>query len=129
MYTVLISNRDDHLRNHGFLRPGDGGWRLSPAYDLNPTPAQAGGRFLATAIVAGDSRASLALAFETARYYGITPPRAREIAAEIAAVVSGWRDEASRFGLRRGEQDQMASAFEHPELQTAAFSKNTSAQK
>ena len=119
VFTVLISNRDDHLRNHGFLRPGDGGWRLSPAYDLNPTPAHAGGRFLATAIVAGDTRASLELAFETARYYGITPSAAREIVAEVAAVVSGWRDEASQFGLRRSEEELMASAFEHEEFDRA----------
>ena len=119
VFTVLISNRDDHLRNHGFLRPGDRGWRLSPAYDLNPTPGHAGGRFLATAIVAGDTRASLELAFETARYYGITPSAAREIAAEVAAVVRGWRDEASRFGLRRSEQELMASAFEHEEFDRA----------
>lgn len=119
VFTVLISNRDDHLRNHGFLRLGSGGWRLSPAYDLNPTPAQAGGRFLATAIVAGDARASLALAFKTARYYGITLPAAREIAADVAAVVAGWRAEASALGLRRREQDAVASAFEHPERELA----------
>lgn len=120
VFTVLISNRDDHLRNHGFLRPGDGGWRLSPAYDLNPTPAYAGGRFLATAIVAGDSRATLALAFETAGYYGIAPSTAREIAAEVAAAVTDWRNEAARFGFGRREQDQMASAFEHSELEQAS---------
>ncbi len=50
VFTVLISNRDDHLRNHGFLRRGAGGWRLSPAYDLNPVPADLGGRNLTTPI-------------------------------------------------------------------------------
>ena len=119
VFTVLISNRDDHLRNHGFLRPEDGGWRLSPAYDLNPTPAPAGGRILTTAITGSDTRASLELAFETCRYYGVALQRAREIAAEVAAVVRCWRDEAARFGLRRREQDLMASAFEHAELERA----------
>ena len=36
-YGRLISNTDDHLRNHGFLR-SRAGWRLSPAFDINPTP-------------------------------------------------------------------------------------------
>ena len=88
VFTVLISNRDDHLRNHGFLRPGDRGWRLSPAYDLNPTPAHAGGRFLATAIVAGDTRASLELAF-----------RDRSLLRDYAS-----RSPRNRRGSRRGGQ-------------------------
>jgi serine/threonine-protein kinase HipA len=120
VFTVLISNRDDHLRNHGFLRLGDGGWRLSPAYDLNPTPAEFGGRMLTTAIVEGDPSASLELAFETAAYYGIRPPRAREIASEVVAVIGRWRDEANGRGIPRREQGLMASAFEHAELERAA---------
>ena len=119
VFTVLISNRDDHLRNHGFLRFGDGGWRLSPAYDLNPTPAEFGGRTLVTAIDGTDRRASLDLALETAPYYRLSPGTARGIAAEVAAVVSGWRDEASRLGLGRRALDLMASAFEHADLELA----------
>jgi len=38
VFNILISNTDDHLRNHGFLYAGQEGWRLSPAYDLNPQP-------------------------------------------------------------------------------------------
>ncbi len=120
VFTVLISNHDDHLRNHGFVRLGDGGWRLSPAYDLNPTPAEFGGRTLTTAIVEGDPGATCDLAFETAPYYGVSPSRAREIAGKAAAAVSRWRDEARRVGIGRPEQGLMASAFEHPERQRLA---------
>lgn len=120
VFTVLTSNRDDHLRNHGFLRLGDGGWHLSPAYDLNPTPAESGGRVLATAIRADDFRASLELAFETASYFGLTLSDAREMAAEVAAVVSNWREEASRCGVAHREHALMASAFEHGELELAS---------
>ena len=119
VFTVLISNHDDHLRNHGFLRPGDGGWRLSPAYDLNPTPVEFGGRTLTTAIVEGDPSASLELAFETAAYYGIRPPRARKIASEVATAIGRWREEAHRHGIPKREQELMASAFEHNELERA----------
>lgn len=119
VFTVLISNSDDHLRNHGFLR-APGGWRLSPAYDLNPTPADAGGRYLTTAIRAGDPRASLDAALEMAGYYGLDRRRAREIAGEVAAAAVGWREEAARFGVSRREQERLASAFEHAESREAA---------
>lgn len=124
VFTVLVSNHDDHLRNHGFLR-APGGWRLSPAYDLNPTPAEAGGRFLTTAIVGADARASLELAFGTAEYYGLGPRRAREVAAEAASAVGRWREEAARFDLSRREQDRLASAFEHGERERAAAARVT----
>ncbi len=119
VFTVLISNHDDHLRNHGFLR-APGGWRLSPAYDLNPTPADADGRYLTTAIRAGDPRAALGTALETAGYYGLDGRRAREIAGEVAAAVGGWREEAARFGVPRRERERLASAFEHGERREAA---------
>lgn len=119
VFTVLVSNHDDHLRNHGFLRVGDGGWRLAPAYDLNPTPAEEGGRFLTTAIVAEDPRASLEAAFATARYYGLGTSAARGVLANVGASVGRWREEARRVGVGRAEVDRMASAFEHPELERA----------
>ena len=49
VFNVLISNTDDHLRNHGFLHVPGRGWTLSPAYDLNPTPTDLKPRVLATA--------------------------------------------------------------------------------
>jgi serine/threonine-protein kinase HipA len=39
IFNVAVGNRDDHLRNHGFIREL-AGWRLSPAYDMNPNPAK-----------------------------------------------------------------------------------------
>ncbi|MXW70980.1 MAG: type II toxin-antitoxin system HipA family toxin [Acidobacteria bacterium] len=119
VFTVLVSNHDDHLRNHGFLRLGDGGWRLAPAYDLNPTPAEEGGRFLTTGVVAEDPRASLEPTLGTARYYGLGPAAARGVLAEVSASVDRWRAEARRFGAGRAEVDRMASAFEHPERDRA----------
>lgn len=112
VFGVLISNHDDHLRNHGFLRHGTGGWRLAPVYDLNPTPADMGGETLTTAIVTGDHRASLDLAFETASYYGLDHEDAHTIVAKAKEAVRGWRAEATRQGIGRREQDRMASAFE-----------------
>ena len=84
---LQLSNTDDHLRNHAFLYEGQGGWRLSPAYDLNPVPVDIKPRVLVTAITEDDNTASLALAFEVAGYFEIAETRARAIAAEVAAVV------------------------------------------
>jgi serine/threonine-protein kinase HipA len=116
---VLISNTDDHLRNHGFLYKGPGGWHLSPAYDMNPVPVDVKPRLLSTAIDLDDPSASIDLALANAEYFGLKDKDARNIAAGIAAVVSGWRKVAESIGLNRTEVDRMASAFEHDDLKKA----------
>ena len=72
VFSILISNTDDHLRNHGFLWAGSAGWRLSPAYDLNPVPVDIKPRVLSTAIDLGDCTASLKLAYDVASYFELT---------------------------------------------------------
>ena len=116
VFSILISNTDDHLRNHGFLYTGSDGWRLSPAYDLNPVPTDIKPRILTTAINEDDSTASLALAKDVARYFELDTAKAREIAAHVGKAVSKWRDEAAWHGIGKSEIDRMASAFEHADL-------------
>jgi serine/threonine-protein kinase HipA len=116
VFNILISNTDDHLRNHGFLYAGQEGWRLSPAYDLNPVPTDIKPRILATAINEDDNTASLALAMEVAAYFELDAGKAREIAKQVGTAVSKWRDEAARHGLTKNEIERMASAFEHEDL-------------
>jgi serine/threonine-protein kinase HipA len=119
VFNILISNTDDHLRNHGFLYAGQEGWRLSPAYDLNPVPVDIKPRILTTAINEEDSTASLALAMEVAEYFELDEATARKIAAEVGKAVSKWRDEAARHGVGKAEIDRMASAFDHEDLKLA----------
>jgi len=119
VFNILISNTDDHLRNHGFLYQGREGWRLSPAYDLNPMPVDIKPRILATAINEEDATASLALAMEVAEYFELDALKAKTIAREVGKSVSKWRDEAARHGLKKAEIDRMASAFEHEDLAQA----------
>lgn len=115
--TVLVSNVDDHLRNHGFLYVGAQGWRLSPAYDINPMNPDDGARVLSTALVDSEDRsASIELAFEAAPHFGIAADEATGIAQQVAAAVSGWRDVARRLGATAKECDRMQDAFEHPDL-------------
>lgn len=76
-FNILISNTDDHLRNHGFLYAGAGGWRLSPAYDLNPVPVDVKPRVLTTAINEDDPTASLPVALGVAGYFELDDARAQ----------------------------------------------------
>lgn len=118
VFTILISNTDDHLRNHGFLLSGHG-WRLSPAYDLNPVPVDLKPRVLATTIDLEDPAASLHLALDVAPYFELSPTAASEIAAEVGRAVRSWREQAASFGLTKPQIERMASAFEHDDLRTA----------
>jgi serine/threonine-protein kinase HipA len=118
-FNILASNFDDHLRNHAVLYDG-AGWRLTPAYDLNPVPAHIKSRDLTTPInIDGDPSASLELAVEAAPEFLLKEDEARAIAAEIARVTATWRDVAGQFDLRGDEINRMATAFEHEELERA----------
>jgi len=117
-FHVLVSNTDDHLRNHGFLRD-ERGWRLGPAYDLNPVPVDVKPRIQALAIDEIDGTASLETALSVAPAFGIGGAEARAIAAEVGVAVARWRDAAKRCGIKRREVDRMASAFEHADLKAA----------
>ncbi len=118
-FNILASNFDDHLRNHGVLYDG-AGWTFSPAYDLNPVPAEMKPRFLTTAInIDGDTTASLELAVEAASEFFLTTDAARQLASEIAGVTATWRSVATEVGLGSNEINQMATAFEHEELERA----------
>ena len=119
VFSILISNTDDHLRNHGFLYEGTAGWRLSPAYDLNPVPVDLKPRFLSTAIDLEDHEASLELALTVAPYFELDESAARAVAKDIALSVAEWRTVASKLGLQRTDIERMASAFEHDDLKRA----------
>ncbi len=119
VFNILISNTDDHLRNHGFLYHGNDGWRLSPAYDLNPVPTDIKPRVLTLAINEEDTTASLSTAMEVAGYFELEEAQAREIAAGVARATSKWRNEAAEHGVGKQEMDRMASAFEHRDLKQA----------
>jgi serine/threonine-protein kinase HipA len=119
VFNVLVSNTDDHLRNHGFLYVRGKGWRLSPAYDLNPVPIDVKPRILTTGITFDSAEASLGLAFEVAEEFGLGKRQAEQIARDVGTVVSNWKREAARLGLSRKMIGRMESAFEHRDLEMA----------
>lgn len=116
---VLISNVDDHLRNHGFLWQGKAGWSLSPAYDLNPVPTDEKERVLTTNIDLDEGTCSLDLLESAAGYFGLGLRDARQIIKEVATATATWRDVAKNTGARSAEITRMASAFEHDDLKRA----------
>jgi serine/threonine-protein kinase HipA len=119
VFNVLISNVDDHLRNHGFLRLSTTGWSLSPAYDLNPVPTDLKARVLTTNINLDEGTCSLDVLESAAEFFGLTLVQARSIIKEVATVTAKWRDMAKAVGARSAEVTRMASAFEHDDLNRA----------
>jgi len=102
-----VGNRDDHLRNHGFiLEQGD--WRLAPSFDLNPSNDKAEH---VLAIDDSDPRPSLETVLSTAAFYGLSGQVAREIIEEVISVVGDWRDLAKSVGLSAAERELMVGAF------------------
>jgi serine/threonine-protein kinase HipA len=118
VFNILVSNTDDHLRNHAFLREATG-WRLSPAYDMNPCPVDVRPRVHALAIDETDPTSSMDTAFDVAPRFGLALAEARAIAAEVGAAVATWRGVAKRFKLTPAHIERMATAFDHADLAKA----------
>ena len=118
-FNVLVSNVDDHLRNHGFLWEGRSGWTLSPAYDLNPTPTDLKPRILTTNVNLDDGTCSLSLVENAAEYFGLSPAQARATLKATAEAVRGWRGVAEGAGATAAEIRRMSSAFDHEDLEKA----------
>ena len=107
VFNLLVSNRDDHLRNHGFIVVPDG-WRLAPAFDLNPNIDKTHHQM---AIDASDPTPDVNLALASAEFYGIRPREAQEILQRVKTVVGGWRAIATELRLPRLEIELLARAF------------------
>jgi len=110
VFNVMTAHRDDHLRNHGFLA-NQSGWRLSPAFDINPTPTNPEHSL---ALDEGDHSPSLDLVRKTAEYYRVRSARVEGIIREIQGAVEPWRSVAAKAGIDRDEIEIMANAFTLP---------------
>jgi serine/threonine-protein kinase HipA len=111
IFNILISNTDDHLRNHGFLYDGVG-WRLCPAYDLNPVPIELKPRILSTAISMDDATASIDLAMSVIAYFDLSAKEAENIIAEVSKIIASWKTTPTQLGSHSTEIARMASAFQ-----------------
>lgn len=107
VFSIAVSNTDDHLRNHGFLL-SDEGWRLSPAYDINPNPAGYG---LSLNISENDNSLNFETALKVISLFRISRSEAKEILQQISEVVSHWKTYASETGISRFEVQEFETAF------------------
>lgn len=116
-FNVAIGNRDDHLRNHGFIL-GAAGWRLAPAFDMNPNIDKAEH---VLNIDDTDNRANLQTVLTTSAFYGLTEERGKQIVEEVASAVDGWKNLARHAGIARGDVELTVGAFSaHAEYRSTA---------
>jgi serine/threonine-protein kinase HipA len=118
--TVLVSNTDDHLRNHGFLQTAGGHWRLAPTFDVNPNPQAGEVPQLSTAIGEGSLDASVDELLEVADLFRMDRAAASQVLREVAEAVATWRRAAATAGLPPSAVEAMAPAFEHDRVERAA---------
>ena len=117
-FSILITNVDDHLHNHGFLNTGGEQWRLAPAFDVNPFPDRR--RELKTWISEeAGPEATIDALLEAAPYFQVGSARTREILADVEAAVARWRDHGRDLGMSETELEQFEEAFEHEEREVA----------
>jgi serine/threonine-protein kinase HipA len=117
-YFVLITNVDDHLRNHGFLHASRGQWRLAPAFDLNPFPDRV--RELKTWISEDTGpEATIEALLSVLPYFRISRRRANEMLTLIDGALSRWREIGLVLGMTKQDLNQFADAFEHSEREAA----------
>ncbi len=117
-FSILITNVDDHLHNHGFLHVDRGQWRLSPAFDINPLPERV--RELKTWVSEETGpEATIDALMSVIAYFRIASSRAKAILAKVEGAVATWRDEGRALGMTVGELDAFVEAFEHDERNAA----------
>ena len=117
-FSILVTNVDDHLHNHGFLHANRGLWRLAPAFDINPFPDRV--RELKTWISEETGpMATIEALLSVCSYFRISAERAREILRELEHTLSRWREAGLALGMTERELDQFSEAFEHPEREAA----------
>jgi serine/threonine-protein kinase HipA len=109
VFNISISNTDDHLRNHGFLLTGKG-WKLSPAFDINPSIDKDG---LALNIDMDNNALDFDLAKSVGEYFMLNTKQMDEILRQVNPVVDKWRTHANAIGISKREQEMMQSAFKH----------------
>ncbi len=112
VFSICVTNTDDHLRNHGFFLT-EGGWILSPAYDINPVETGSG---LSLNISDEENTLDLDLAIEVREFFRLSDKRAEEIMEEVKSAVRNWRSVAKKHGISRAEQELKALAFKQVDI-------------
>lgn len=113
VFNILVSNTDDHLRNHGFILTNQG-WRLSPAFDMNPNEL---GNGLTLNITENSNEQDIFLALNTAKHYKLSDEKANKLLEEILTSILSWRSVAKSIGINSSEIERVKRAFRVAESQ------------
>lgn len=115
VFNGLISNLDDHPRNHALIAPGEA-WRLSPAYDLTPSRARSLERRDLAMVVGKYGRlASRQNLLSAAPRYGLEREAANEVIDELVEIVGrGWRRAILDHGGDEADCEAVRGAFIYP---------------
>ncbi|MHB9008570.1 MAG: type II toxin-antitoxin system HipA family toxin [Limisphaerales bacterium] len=119
VFSLLASNVDDHLRNHGFLMHQAGRWSLSPAYDLNPVPEIDRARTGKTPLSEEPIEPSISGALEVAGRFGLKSAAAKAILRDVFTAISAWRNTGRKLHLRAATLEAYSSAFENEHFDEA----------
>lgn len=119
VFTILVSNTDDHLKNHGFVYAGRDQWRLSPAFDINPSPSRH--RILETGIIKGGAfDASLDIATQGCNFFDLKSAEAKQHANQMATTIAkNWKQALRNEGATPDDVKDYANAFEHADAEKA----------
>ena len=109
VFSIAVSNTDDHLRNHGFILTKQG-WTLSPAYDINPNPYGVG---LKLNISEEDNSLDFDLALSVAPYFRLTEKEASEIVVNTKSAISKWEEIAVKYQISKSEREMMNNVFKY----------------
>lgn len=107
VFNILVSNTDDHLRNHGFILK-EKGWELSPAYDINPSIEKVG---LSLNIDLNDNALDINLAKSVGKYFRLGEMQMTKIISDVELSVAQWQEFAYKIGISRAEIELMKPAF------------------
>lgn len=119
LFTILVSNTDDHLKNHGLLYTPDGGWELSPAFDINPQPHRHPQLKTGISELSG-FEASVEAWVEAAPFFEVSEDTARETGVAMAAGIKGrWRKLLLENGVTEAQCSEYSPAFEHKRMDAA----------
>jgi serine/threonine-protein kinase HipA len=119
VFGILVTNTDDHLKNHGFIYAGQNLWRLSPLFDVNPQPRRHAQMETGISPIHGH-KPDIVAAIDAAEFFDINAPEARALARDMAQVISNtWRDELRHQGLAGAGLNACAPAFEHERIDAA----------
>jgi serine/threonine-protein kinase HipA len=110
LFSCVVGNIDNHMRNYGFLRDAQG-WKLAPSFDVNPTPGDQA-KYLNTSIDYDINEASVAAAIKAADYFRVSAAEALEFAGKMSSTLKSWEKVARANGISKGSINNMATCFE-----------------